>query len=68
MGKLNQMLRGWANYFSQQSLPCGGSTYPQKAASVAMRQTPSKVAGEETIPDGVVLQGARLGQSYRTDR
>src|SRR5436305_5280564 len=53
---------------SQQSLPCGGSTYPQAAASVAVHQTQSEMAGEGTFPDGILLPSAWSGQSYRTDR
>src|SRR3989442_15336003 len=37
---------------SQQSLSSGGSTHPQAAASVAMRQAQGEVAGEEAVPNG----------------
>src|SRR5215469_15209620 len=53
---------------SQQGLPCGRSTHPQAAASVAVHQAQSEVAGEETFSDGIVLPSAWSGQSYRTDR
>src|SRR5271156_3241276 len=53
---------------SQQSLPCGGSAYPQAAASVAVHQAQSEMAGEETLPDGVFLPSAWFGQSHRTNR
>src|SRR5438552_11894107 len=53
---------------SQQSLPCGGSSYPQAAASVAVYQAQSEMAGEETFPDGILLPSAWFGQSHRTDR
>ena len=53
---------------SRQSLPCGGSTHPQAAASVAMHQAQSEMAWEGTFPDGILLPSAWSGQSYRTDR
>jgi RNA-directed DNA polymerase len=72
VGKLNQMLRGWANYFCFGPVSKAYRAVDQHTRK-RLRQwlcAKHKVAwpGKDTFPDGVVLQGVWLGQSYRTDR
>jgi RNA-directed DNA polymerase len=52
VGKLNRMMIGWANYFCLgpvSSLPGGGTARLQEAASVAVRQAQSVLAGDRAV-------------------
>src|SRR5207245_6947039 len=63
--RLGQLLLSGA---SQQSLQCGRSACPQKAASVVMRQTQRAAAGIQTFSGSVSALCVWLGPITTSDR